>query len=157
MEVRLERAIESDAKSIFDIQILAFTPLLEKYKDFNTNPANETIDRVVQRINNPYGGFYKIFADNILVGAVCIFWREETTQFWISPMFISPEFQEQGIAQKAIHLIEELFPQATTWELATVLEEERNCYLYEKMGYVKTGVTKQINDNASLIFYKKIC
>lgn len=155
MVVKLEKAIESDANAIFEIQVNAFKPLLEKYKDFNTNPANETINRVITRINNPSGDFYKIIAENVHVGAIYVFWKEQT-QFWISPMFILSTYQGQGIAQQAITLIEKLFPHATTWELATILEEERNCYLYEKLGYIKTGVIKQLNDNTTLGFYKKI-
>lgn len=156
MRVSLVKATENDAESIFEIQVNAFTPLLEKYNDYDVNPANEAIDRVVQRINRPNGGFYKILADGEIVGAICIFWKEDV-QFWISPMFILPSCQGKGIAQKAIILIEEMFPKATSWELATILEEARNCYLYEKMGYSKTGVSKKINDNTTLIFYKKIC
>jgi RimJ/RimL family protein N-acetyltransferase len=156
MEVRLEKATDNDASIIFDIQVKAFMPLLDKYKDFDTNPANETIERVITRINNPNGGFYKILVGNKLVGAICVFWKEEV-QLWISPMFILPSYQGKGIAQKAITLIEEMFPQATTWELATILEEEQNCYLFEKMGYSKTGVSKKLNDYATLIFYKKVC
>lgn len=156
MEVRLEKAIENDAQVIFDIQVKAFMPLLDTYKDFETNPANETIEKVITRINNRNGGFYKILADNKLVGAICVFWKEDV-QFWISTMFILPSYQGKGIAYKAITLIEEMFPQATTWELATILEEEGNCYLYEKIGYNKTGVSKKLNDNATLIFYKKDC
>lgn len=87
MKVSLAKATENDAKSIFDIQVKAFMPLLNKYKDYETNPANETIERVTIRINKPNGSFYKIFADNKLVGAICIYWKEER-QFWISPMFI---------------------------------------------------------------------
>jgi len=155
MEVRLEKATNIDAQSIFDIQVKAFMPLLDKYKDYETNPSNETIERVITRINRPDGGFYKILADDQLVGAICVFWKEDV-QFWISPMFILPTYQGKGIAQKAIILIEEMFLQANTWELATILEEERNCYLYEKMGYNKTGVSKKLNDNSTLIFYKKV-
>ena len=155
MELRLERATDKDAQSIFEIQIKAFQPLLEKYKDHDSNPANETIDRVLTRINNPHGGFYKIVADNTLVGAICVFWKEGA-QFWISPMFILPSYQGKGIAQKAITEIEKMFPQAVTWELATILEEKGNCYLYEKMGYNKTGVSKKLNDHATLFFYKKV-
>lgn len=156
MEVSLTKATDDDAKLIFDIQVEAFMPLLDKYKDYETNPANEFIKKVTTRINNPNGGFYKILADNTLVGAISIYWREEV-QFWISPMFILPSNQGKGIAQKAITLIEEMFPQATTWELATILEEKRNCHLYEKMGYIKTGVNQKLNDNATLDFYKKLC
>ncbi|WP_042149922.1 GNAT family N-acetyltransferase [Paucisalibacillus sp. EB02] len=155
MEIRLEKATDNDALAIFEIQVKAFKPLLDKYKDYDSNPAKETIDRVLTRINNPNGSFYKILADHNLVGAICVFWREDV-QFWISPMFILPSHQGKGIAQKVITLMEEVFPQANTWELATLQEEERNCYLYEKMGYHKTGVSKKLNDNATLVFYKKV-
>jgi GNAT superfamily N-acetyltransferase len=154
--ISLKKATTVDAESIFGIQVLAFMPLLEKYKDFHTNPANETIERVITRINNPRGFFYKILADNFFVGAICVFWKEKV-QFWIGPMFIHPEHQGKGIAQKAIILVAEMFPQAISWELATILEEDRNCYLYEKMGYIKTGVNKKLNENTTLIFYKKDC
>lgn len=154
MDIRLVKATTLDAQAIFDIQVKAFMPLLEKYQDTHTNPANETIERVLTRINNPNGGFYKIIVDNFLVGAICILSKEEF-HFWISPMFILPAYQGKGIAQKAITLIEELFPQAISWELATILEEERNCYLYEKMGYIKTGVKKNLNENTTLIYLKK--
>lgn len=156
MKVRLVKATESDAESIFDIQVKVFTPLLKKYNDYDSNPANETIDRVVQRINRSNGDFYKILADGEIVGAINIFCKEDV-HFWISPMFILPSYQGKGIAQETINLIEKMFPEAASWELATILEETRNCYLYEKMGYSKTGVSKNINDKTTLIFYKKIC
>ncbi|MGJ7912434.1 hypothetical protein [Neobacillus sp. LXY-1] len=53
MEVRLEKATNVDAQAIFDIQVKAFLPLLEKYKDYGTSSANETTERVLIRINNP--------------------------------------------------------------------------------------------------------
>lgn len=155
MTLTLEKAALSDAEAIFDGQVKTFTPLLKKYKDYDTSPANETVDKVITRINDPMGGFYKILADQILVGAIRIYWKEETAQFWISPMFILPDFQSHGIAQKVLILAEEMFPQAASWELATILEEERNCYLYEKMGYSKTGITKKVNEYATLVFYRK--
>ena len=107
MPIKLEKAIESEAQSIFDMQVNAFTPLLERYQDFNTSPAAETIERTITRITNPSGGFYKIMLDNQLVGAICVFWKEKS-QFWISPMFILPEYQGQGIAQKSIVKLEEV-------------------------------------------------
>ncbi|TVX96325.1 GNAT family N-acetyltransferase [Cohnella terricola] len=155
MDIFLEKASELDAESIFDIQIAAFTPLLKKYRDYETNPANETIDRVIARINNPDGGFYKIMANQVLAGAICMFRRDEA-HYWISPMFIRPENQGKGIAQQAIFLLEQAFPQAKTWELATILEEERNCHLYRKMGYSETGIRKTINEFTTLVYYKKV-
>lgn len=70
-------------------------------------------------------------------------------------MFIHPIYQGIGIAQKVLILIEEMFPEAQSFELATILEEERNCFLYEKMGYKRTEETKKLNDKTTLIHYKK--
>jgi GNAT superfamily N-acetyltransferase len=156
VDLKLEKATYHDAQAIFDMQVKAFLPLLNKYQDFETNPANETIDKIIARINQNNGRFYKILADNILIGAIRVYWKEEV-QFWISPMFILPTYQGKGIAQQVLGLIESMFPQASTWELATILEEERNCYLYEKMGYIKTDIAKKLNDNATIIYYKKTC
>ncbi|SET18793.1 Acetyltransferase (GNAT) family protein [Oceanobacillus limi] len=154
--IELEKATVQDAAIIYNCQVKSFRPLLEKYKDYDHSPANETIERAVERINNPQGGFYKIMMNNNLVGAICIYWKNNDA-FWISPMFILPSYQGKGIAQKTLQLVEEMFPHAKSWELSTLLEEKRNCYLYEKVGYKRTEVSKKVNERATLIFYKKIC
>ncbi|PGT19748.1 GNAT family N-acetyltransferase [Bacillus cereus] len=155
MEITLEKATEIDAKVIFQMQIDSFRPLLNKYKDYETNPANESVEKTISRINNTDGGYYKIKVDSDLVGAICISHKEEKSRFWISPMFILPNYQGRGIAQKILTLIEGMFPEAISWELATILEEERNCFLYEKMDYKRIEVIKKLNDKTTLIYYKK--
>ncbi|MBE5106668.1 GNAT family N-acetyltransferase [Bacillus thuringiensis] len=155
MEITLEKATENDAAALFQMQIDSFNPLLNKYKDYKTNPANESIEKTILRINHPDGGFYKIIVDSNLVGAICISQKDEHSKFWISPMFIHPSYQGKGIAQKVLILIEGMFPEVMSWELATILEEERNCFLYEKMGYKRTEVIKKLNDKTTLVYYKK--
>ncbi|MDN7245346.1 GNAT family N-acetyltransferase [Planococcus shenhongbingii] len=155
MEIKLVKAKESDAKSIFNLQVAAFQPLLEKYQDYDTSPANESVEKVASRIIRPDSEFFKIFVDGEFCGAIRVHWKEES-QFWISPLFIHPDFQGRGIAQEAMKLAEDSFPQADTWELATLLEEEGNCYLYEKAGYVRTGVSRKLNSKATLVYFKKM-
>lgn len=46
MEITLEKATESDAAVLFQMQIDSFSPLLHKYKDYETNPANEPIEKL---------------------------------------------------------------------------------------------------------------
>ncbi len=45
MYLRLDKATDSDAQSIFEMQVKAFIPLLEKYQDHDTSPANEQLIR----------------------------------------------------------------------------------------------------------------
>lgn len=155
MEITLEKVTENDAAAVFQMQIDSFTPLLNKYKDYETNPANESIEQTIFRINNPSNNFYKMIIDSNLVGAICISQKEIPYKLWISPMFIHPNYQGKGIAQKVLILIEEMFAKARSFELATILEEERNCFLYEKIGYKRTEVIKKLNDKTTLIYYKK--
>ncbi len=70
-------------------------------------------------------------------------------------MFIHPSYQGKGIAQKVLTLIEEMFPEATSWELATILEEEKNCFCMKRWSIKRTEVIKKLNDETTLIYYKK--
>ncbi len=72
MEITLEKATASDTTDLFQMQIDSFSPLLHKYKDYETNPANEPIEKTIFRINNPSSNFYKMIIDSKLVGAICI-------------------------------------------------------------------------------------
>ncbi|MFJ8102517.1 GNAT family N-acetyltransferase [Lysinibacillus sp. NPDC096212] len=66
-----------------------------------------------------------------------------------------PEHQGKGIAQKVFAKIEQIHHDAKLWELDTIIQEEGLCYLYEKLGYKKTGETKKINDKITVVFYEK--
>ena len=91
----------------------------------------------------------------MLAGGIRIVWWEDTTRYRLGSIFVAPEFQGKGIAQQTISMVEKLYPQATTWELDTILQEKKNCYLYEKMGYCQDEERKIINDNMTIVFYKK--
>lgn len=121
MKITLEKATESDAAVLFQMQIDSFSPLLHKYKDYETNPANESIEKTIFRINNPSSNFYKIIIDSRLVGAICISQKELPYKFWISPMFIHPIYQGKGIAQKVLILIEGMFSKAQCFQKHNVL------------------------------------
>ena len=42
--IHFQKAIITDCEEIHNMQIKAFTELLEKYNDINTNPACESLD-----------------------------------------------------------------------------------------------------------------
>ncbi len=46
MKIDLIRARLKDAKEIWEMQIKSFKKLLDKYQDFETNPANEFISNI---------------------------------------------------------------------------------------------------------------
>ncbi len=154
MRITLEKAIASDAVAILIMQKAAFLPLLKKYQDHDTNPANETLEQVLHRISSADSFYYKIMLQEKMVGAIRIK-SNENRGFWISPLFVDPFFQERGIAGKAMKLAEELHAEADIWELATIIEEEGNCRFYEKLGYRLTGVSEKLNDRTTLGYFQK--
>jgi len=70
MEVRLVRADVDDAELIWKLQIDAFSELLQKYQDFETNPGNEPIEKVIQRLEQESTYYYIIYLVNTPVGAI---------------------------------------------------------------------------------------
>ena len=155
MKIELIRASLKDTKEIWKMQVKSFKNLLDKYQDFETNPASETILNVEMRLKQNFTFFYFIFIDNKKVGAIRVVdYKEKNKNKRISPLFILPEYRNKGIAQSVIKICEEIHGNIN-WELSTILEEKGNCYLYEKLGYHPTGKIQVINDRLTLIFYHK--
>ena len=154
MGISLHKANLEDAVKIHEMQINSFMPLLEKYQDYDTNPANESVERVITRLNQSFTDYYLIKYFEYIAGAIRIV-KLGNNSYRVSPIFILPEYQGKGIAQKVFVRIEQLYPDADLWELDTIMQEEGLCYLYEKLGYEKTGETKEISDNITIVFYEK--
>ena len=155
MEITLLRANIDNAKELHAMQVKAFKELLEKYQDYDTNPGNESVEKVEARLKQDFTFYYFICIGQQKAGAIRIVdMKENGKNKRISPIFILPEFQGKGIAQKAIQLCEETHGNEN-WELDTILQESKNCHLYEKMGYRKTGKTEVINERLTLVFYEK--
>lgn len=155
MKIDLIRASLKDSKEIWEMQIKSFKELLDKYQDFETNPANEPISNIEMRLKQNFTFFYFIFVDNKKVGAIRIIdYKEIGRNKRISPIFVLPEYRNKGIAQSVIKICEDIHGK-NNWELSTILQEKGNCYLYEKLGYHSNGKTQVINDKLTLIFYEK--
>ena len=154
MEIALVKAETKDAAVIHKMQLLSFMPLLENYQDYETSPANEPLDKTIARIEHALTDYYIIMSGNVPVGGIRIV-RMNSRRCRVSPVFVLPEYQGKGIAQIVFQLIEQIYPDADVWELDTILQEQRNCYLYEKLGYRPTGKTEVINSNLTLVSYEK--
>lgn len=151
--ITLQKAAESDCPLLHKLQQEAFASLLEKYQDFDTNPAAEGLDRVCQRFAQPFTDYYLILLDRMPVGMlrVCDF----GDHCRLSPICILPRYQGRGFAQQAMMLMEGLYPAAKEWHLDTIVQEEKLCRLYEKLGYRRTGEYKTIKPGMDLVFYCK--
>ena len=54
MDVELEPVKRSELESVWKMQIEAFSDLLKKYQDYDTNPAAEGMDKINERMDLVY-------------------------------------------------------------------------------------------------------
>lgn len=150
--MKLVRANIQDAENIWMMQIAAFQDLYAKYQDPETNPATETLEKTIIRLELPCTYYYYIKVEDSVVGAMRVIDHKEEGKYkFLSPIFIMKEFRGRGYAQQAIRLAEKIHG-SSGWELDTILQEKSNCYLYEKMGYKLTGEAKIVNERMTLVF-----
>ncbi|WP_339007702.1 hypothetical protein [Fusobacterium animalis] len=58
MKIELIKISLKDTKEIWEMQVKAFKELLNKYQDFETNPANETISSIEMKIKQDFTFIY---------------------------------------------------------------------------------------------------
>ena len=183
-EVELILATVDDAELIQEMKYMAFMPLYEKYHDDETTPVNETIDKVINHLSSRNSQYYLIKLKGENIGAIRIARKLKKKQMaetvvadgrggnhggnpedgkveyvqgvlYISPLFILPEYQNSGLGQTAIRKAFELYPDAVTWKLETIKQEEGNCHLYKKCGFVRVDGEHVVNENMTLVGYEK--
>ena len=154
MEIILKTAVMANCEEIHGMQIKAFGALFDKYRDVNTSPAAESLEIIIERMEQDFTDYYLILLNETKIGAIRVV-RPGNRVCRISPMFILPEYQGKGYAQQAILLAESLYPEAKQWTLDTIKQEKMLCHLYEKMGYVPTGKEEKIQDGMDIVYYVK--
>lgn len=153
--INLVKADFEDLNTILQMQTEAFSELYAKYQDTETSPATEKYEDILFRFNQTETTYYFITADNVKVGVIRIVdSKDGVSRKRISPIFVMPEYRNKGYAQEAIKEAERIHGEQG-WKLDTILQEEGNLYLYEKLGYHQTGKTEQINDKMTIVFYEK--
>lgn len=152
--MELVRVSPGEIDTLWEMQKEAFSGLLEKYRDHDTNPACETKERVEQKVTQENSFFYFIVEDGIKSGAVRVIDKKDGSRKRISPIFIMKQFRGRGFAQKAMKLAEDIHG-SDNWMLETILQEPSNCHLYEKLGYKRTGKIVNVKDGMDLVYYEK--
>ena len=154
MSATLRQAKIEDIKTIWNMQVEAFTDLLEVYQDYDMSPAAEGLDKILEKFEQPWTKYYFIEAEGKDVGAIRVVDKRDGSRKRISPLWIMKEFRGKGYAQDAIRAVEDIYGK-DHWCLDTILQEKGNLHLYEKMGYHQTGKIEHINDRMDIVFYEK--
>lgn len=152
--MKLVRIDINECDKIWDMQIKAFADLLRKYQDYETSPGNESKERIEAKLLQEFTYFYYIFDDDNIVGAIRVVDKNDGSRKRVAPIFIMKEYRNRGLAQKTFEEIEKIHG-SDNWMLDTILQEEGNCYLYEKLGYKRTGEIEKINERMDIVYYEK--
>ena len=151
--IQLHRAEYADCPLLHRIQVRSFRGLLEKYQDFETNPAAEGLEKIHARYAQAYTTYYLITVSGDPVGMVRVCDLGSTCR--VSPICVLPEFQGRGYASQAMLELERSYPSAKCWELDTIAQEENLCRFYEKLSYRRTGQPHRIKEGMDLVSYRK--
>ena len=154
MSVELRKAEKEDMHKLWEMQVAAFQGLLDKYHDYDMSPATESYERVLQKYDFDGTTYYFIVADGLDVGGIRVIDKKDGSRKRISPLWIMPEFRNKGYAQQAMLAAEQLYG-SDNWSLDTILQEEGNIHLYEKLGYKRTGKIDKISDIMDIIYFEK--
>ena len=154
MVVELVPAKKEDMETLWEMQVEAFSDLLDKYQDYDLSPAAESFDKVMARFKQPWTKYYFIVSGGIKVGAIRVVNRQDGSRKRISPIWIMPEYRNKGYAQQAILAAEKIYG-PDHWCLDTILQEKGNLHLYEKLGYHQTGRVDKVNDRMDIVYYEK--
>lgn len=155
--ISLRRAVLSttDTTKLYTMQKEAFRELLEKYGDYETNPAAEGISKTIVRLCGEDSHYYFIMLGDEEIGGLRVVVADNTCK--VSPLYVLPMYQGMGYAQQAMELVETFFPQVSRWWVETIAEEEKLCRFYEKLGYRRTGGKMRVQPGMTLIDYEKEC
>lgn len=149
MRIDFELANRDDTKKIINVQNQSF---YDDYNKYGECPAyNETEQAMLKQIEETR--VYKILKYNEIIGDIIIKQRENNNVY-LRVISIIPQYQNLGIGQMALKYIEEVYPEASEWELITPFKSYRNHHFYEKMGYVKVEEYKH-SDILTMFRYKK--
>ncbi len=154
MSVILKKADREDMHDMWEMQVEAFKGLLEKYHDYDMSPAAESYERILQKYDSEGTTYYFIFSDGINVGGIRIVDKKDGSRKRISPLWIMPEYRNKGLARQAIIEAESIYGE-DNWSLDTILQEEGNIHLYEKLQYKRTGKIDKISDLMDIVYFEK--
>lgn len=150
MDIQLVRIKQGELKSAWLMQKIGFMDIFLKYFDF-INPVFNTYRKFIKYLKKC--DMYWILSDENRVGQIWIGIQDNCAL--LARIFVLKKYRNNGIAQRAIAMAEHLYPQHNVWRLDTIKQEKANCHLYEKLGYIPTGVEKRINKRMTIIDYEK--
>lgn len=84
---------------------------------------------------------YTFYRNRLIVGGAVLF--KEGTNLYIGRIFIDPEHFREGLGTRLMEMIENLYPDVTSFTLDTPLWNIRTNSFYQKLGYEMEKADKE--------------
>ena len=140
------KAESGDLAEILELQKLCYQENARRYNDFKMQPLTQTLKDVEAEFRR--GVVLKAVESGSIIGSIRAY--EEAGACHIGKVIVHPGRQNIGIGTKLIEEIEAAFPDVFQYELFTGYKDEKNIYLYGKLGY------KAVNNDAEVYGIKMI-
>ena len=160
--ITLRETTIEDVNALTAIQQNAFLPLYDKYHDAG-NPCLRDERDVLCRLNNPKFLYLTILSDEKIVGGILYRIKGSTPfvknlrwgKYYLGRVYISPEYQNKGIATEAILQSENFLkkPRKLYVDSPEDLDKNRKCYT--KCGYRDTGKRLEVEPGLILACFEK--
>lgn len=140
-----------DLKSILELQKICYQENAERYNDNNIQPMTQTIEEIEKEFQEQV--FLKIEDNSKIIGSVRAYASNNIC--YIGKLIVHPLYQNQGLGTKLMNNIENRFNQVKKYELYTGFKDEKNLFLYKKLGY-NIFKEKIINANVEFVYMEKL-
>lgn len=152
MNIQLVRINQDEVFTAWMMQKKGYLPTYLKYFD-PINPIFNTYLKFSRRMKNDKIVIFWILYNEVRVGELELVLNDDMIH--ISNFFVLGKYQNKGIGQSAMNIIHKKYSACPYWHLYTIKQEKANCHIYEKLGYIPSGVQHRINKRMTLIEYER--
>ncbi len=147
----ITEALKEDLPVILDIQRKAFLEVAKTFHLKSMPQIEQTLESLKAEFKN-HTILKASLADRI-VGSVRAYAQGDTC--YISRLVVLPEYQNRGVGKALMNKVEKQFKNnVKRYELFTGSRDQRNLYLYNKLGY-KSFKTEKLNPQITFVFMEK--
>ncbi|MGB2600181.1 MAG: GNAT family N-acetyltransferase [Candidatus Omnitrophota bacterium] len=151
MDIELKQARIADAEEVLALQKLAFQSESPAYSRCTIPPLAETLERITKELKDKR--VLKAMNGEKIVGSVRAY-RWEGTRY-LEKLVVHPSFQGKGIGTRLMQEMEKLFAdRVERIQLSTDYKNERNVFMYKKLGY-KIYKTQKLSNDEGFVYMEK--
>lgn len=146
---KLDLTSEAAAQQVLDVQIPSYRVEAELIGFDGIPQLNDTVESLMCANEE----FYGYAADGQLAGVVALSMEGEVPH--ISRLIVAPSFFRQGIGRKLVQFVLDQHETADTIAVRTGASNTPAICLYQKLGFVDTGVSEVAPDVFIALFERK--